>query len=1365
MKKHRSILFKLVVAFLILAPCGLNDQPFVGRASSTVQSFSLPASRPRFASQTPPDVPTIVEQLYLGVPAGNGHAPQRVAVDSESQRLFTFNNGLPEVDEGNTISVVDLKTSEVTDLIRLNNMPRQDPLQGTVSLPSPLDIQVDPYRPRLYVLWGDLYASPPYSNLTIIDLDDLTILDTLPGVLAVAPGPDRLYLADQSRLSAVDPVSGDELNATDLKSPREASNPQSLLLSPSAKRLYLSHSPTLESYDADTLTLVNTYTAPAQLMQAAVDEANDQVLVIDHDDDQAYLRALDSDGHPLTSPAPFVLTDDTYSDPRLVVVGSAVVATNRRLEGYSLEIFSASDLSLTDNLAILPSPTDLAADLTIGHLYLTYWGSDSYILALDPTRHATNAIYTALTVNDALADPATNRLYVLNNAHTLQVLNLTDYTEITRLDIQSNLQPASRSEFANPLREPSTSLTFDPTRQRLYLSGDPVQVIDTEALTITATLDIPGQLTPDPASDRLYLTPPCQCRTEQCNTLILNADTLTGTTPLFPPQDPQVAPCIFATTLDAKNRLLYTRIDNGIPGSNSGSYFSVFDVSGPPQLLYTDGQISYGEPALDPARARAFMPRYRLDRSFLHRFDRQEQGQTITQTLELAGAEGRLSYDPQFDRLYVVPGQTLQVFDGDLALLAEISLPSFYEPLTFDSPAQRLYLGDANGNLLVVATSGGQLEAPSSQPSASSYQLSANPFQLFVAPTGDYFQISNQRLYRSTQDGQSLEVEPAGGQAEAWELLGQGLPNRPVRAFAISPNYQADHTLLAGLTFGGRGGGGLYRSTDGGDTWQPTTRGLTDLEVSQIVFSPTFAQDQIIFLTTDYRGLFRSTDGGDTWLPLADTYATDPSNVRVSSLAMSPAFASDRLVLITTNHLLRSSDGGNTWVDTGLPPGQVVFSPNFAEDKLILSDGRWRSTDGGQTWQPAAAGLEPNQGTQSLFFSPNFATDQTVYLILYQQYDQPLQLQRSIDAGRTWQSLLGGLHANFGLAAATILPNGDLYLTGREGQPLTLSSRSLTWGRPTIDLTQLDLQDMVISPEGMIFVANSVAGVFKSADGGGVWTDTNFPARADETKIARLALAGDGTLFAATGSIVERSDDGGQTWMYLSNLPSGFEVTALAVSPNFATDGVVLVGGNYASKQLLRSTDRGKTWQIVFDGNTVEGASDVAAIAFSPNFASDKTVYAWLQYGGLVRSTDGGQTWSLVSNDKSDAFAQTLALSPDGRRLYLGTLYGGLYVSEDDGQTWRDLTENIPDERTWSSALAFGSGNTLLLGTDIGVYRSPDGGQSWSRANTGLSLDPNQNKPTGVRALAFSGPRLYAALTQGGLYVSDDQGQTWHSAN
>lgn len=1345
MKNPRSFLFKSVVILAVLMVSGLTYQPLAGRANSTLPPAPIQPSA--FSLHPLPNIPTIVDQLYLGVPAGNGHQPQRVALDSQNQRLYTFNSGLSTL-EGNTISLVDLKTNAVTGLIPLNNTPRPNSSQDTFSPPpNPLDIQVDPYRPRLYALWGDLYASPPYANLTIINRDDLTILKTLSGVMAVVPGPDRLYLANETRLWTVDPNSLSELTTTNLQPALQTSNLQRLLLNPDAKRLYLGRSSVLEVYDAATLALVNTYQAPSQLMQVAVDQANKRILVIDHDGTEVSLRALDGDGRPFFDPAPFILTDDTYSDPHLVLTGSTAAITNRSFDAYSLQRFNPTDLTLLDSQAIPSYPTDVAGDAATGRFYLTYTNPGSYVFAVDPAGGAAKTIYTALTLSGALADPAANRLYVLNSAATLQVLDLADAGEIARLETRPNLPPAALTfNFQS-----STLLALDPGRWRLYLSGDPAQIIDTQTLSLAATLDTPGQLTPDPGSDRLYLTPPCQCRTEQCNTLILNAGALTGTTTLFPAQDPFVAPCVVATQLDGSNHLLYAHINNGVPGSNGGNYFSVFDVAGPPQLLYTDGQISYGLPALDPIRARAFMSRYRLDRSFLHRFEWQAQSRTFTQTLELADAAGQLIYDPTSDHLYAVNDTALQVFDGDLTLLSEISLPGQFSPLTFDPQAQRLYLTDANGNLLIIAAGGGQLEAPSAPPSAAGYQPTTQPLQLFVAPTGDYFQINRQRLYRSIK-GQS------------WELLGRGLPARPVSALAISPNYQADQTLLVGLSGAASGrNGGLFRSGDGGATWQPSTRGLTDLEIGQVAFSPTFGQDRTIFLTTPYRGLFRSSDGGESWVSLADTYATDPSSAQLKSLAVSPTFADDKLVLIAANSLLRSTDGGNSWIDTGLPPGQVAFSPNFSQSKLILSDGRWRSVDGGQSWQPAAAGLEPNQGTQRLFFAPNFAAAQTVYLALYQQYDQPLKLQRSVDAGRTWQSLLGGLPANFQLAAATVLPNGDLYLSGREGRPVTLSPQSLTWGRPAINLAQLDLQDMVVSPSGEIFVANSVAGVFRSADGGRSWTDTNFPARADETKVARLALAPTGSLFAATGTIVERSEDGGQNWTYLSNLPTGFEVTTLAVSPNFAGDGVVLAGGNYAHNQLLRSADGGKSWRSVFEGDKVEGAADVAAIAFSPNFAADGLVFAWLQYGGLVRSGDGGQNWAVVPGDKSGAFAQTLAVSPDGR-LYLGALYGGLYVSEDNGQSWQDLTGNIPGERTWSSALAFGLGDTLLLGSDIGVYHSPDGSQSWNPASAGLPLDPDRNLPQGVRALAFSGPRLYAALVKGGLYVSEDLGQSWHGA-
>ena len=105
----------------------------------------------------------------------------------------------------------------------------------------------------------------------------------------------------------------------------------------------------------------------------------------------------------------------------------------------------------------------------------------------------------------------------------------------------------------------------------------------------------------------------------------------------------------------------------------------------------------------------------------------------------------------------------------------------------------------------------------------------------------------------------------------------------------------------------------------------------------------------------------------------------------IDGLALSPTYGDDHLLIINYSNLLRSTDGGDTWTDSGVPGGLVAFSPDFAHDRLVLSEGRWRSADGGQTWQPSAVGLEPTDwGAASLFFSPHFAADQTVYILLKQ---------------------------------------------------------------------------------------------------------------------------------------------------------------------------------------------------------------------------------------------------------------------------------------------------------------------------------------------------------------------------------------------
>jgi photosystem II stability/assembly factor-like uncharacterized protein len=983
-------------------------------------------------------------------------------------------------------------------------------------------------------------------------------------------------------------------------------------------------------------------------------------------------------------------------------------------------------------------------------LYAIYTNFASTLQVIDPLNGPGEDIYIARYLQSALADPERGRLYLLDQAGTLRVLAINDYHEITRLEtgfsVQDGYYPGNGQ------------LALDADLHRLYNSGGPVRSVDTRTFQVTSYPGLNGQLTPDPTSDRAYLTLPCNCHREYCNTLVLNTDTMTGTQTLFEqPEQILAAPCPEISQLDAPNQLLYVNQSNGTPGSNGGNYFSVFDVSGPPKNLYDEFDISYGDVALDPAHRRIFAPRYRMDRAFIDRFEARDHN--ITQSLSLSGSSGQLAYDADSDRLYAVSSSALQVFDGQLALLADIDLPGrYYDLLDLDTHNQRLYLKGVDGYLLVVATSGGHLPEPI--PSAASGTVDYLAIkQMLAAPDDSLFRVYSGRAYRSDDDGRS------------WQLLGRGLPSRRLGALAISPNYRKDHTLMAGLgseTFID----GLYRSTDGGQTWLPTTRGLTDLEVYEIAFSPTFARDHTLFVSTRGQGLFRSVDGGDSWVSLAARYTSDEYQRSMSHVTMSPALAQDGLVLATHNDTLwRSADGGDSWEDTRLPGGLVAFSPNFVQDRLILVDGLWRSTDGGQTWAPSGDGIEPSEyGPIQLFFSPQFAADRTVYLVLDNGYDKPRILERSVDGGQSWQGLAGGLPDGFNIAAAVALPGGELWLSGPDGTSQITAPHLLRWSETLaavpqpLDLESFDIQDVLVTPDLSLFVANSRAGVYKSVDGGHNWTALSFPVRADTTQTPHLALAGDGTLFAALGTAIERSRDDGQTWEYLAGAPLGFEVTALAVSPNFRADGVLVAGSSYSTRQLIRSADGGQTWQVVFDGKSLESASDIRAIAFSPNFAGDGTLYAWMQYAGLLRSTDGGLSWSLLTGDISQLFVQSMVVSPDGSQLYLGGLYGQNYVSADRGQTWLAWGDRVPDERVWSAPLLFDKQGTLLLGTDVGIYRSLDAGQTWLRASFGLPLDTESGKPLAVRAIVTDGGWLYAALVRGGLYVSDDQGASWFNA-
>ena len=159
--------------------------------------------------------------------------------------------------------------------------------------------------------------------------------------------------------------------------------------------------------------------------------------------------------------------------------------------------------------------------------------------------------------------------------------------------------------------------------------------------------------------------------------------------------------------------------------------------------------------------------------------------------------------------------------------------------------------------------------------------------------------------------------------------------------------------------------------------------------------------------------------------------------------------------------------------------------------------------------------------------------------------------------------------------------------------------------------------------------------MLRSADRGGNWSSWNFGLI--DFNILSLAIspsfAADETVFAGTGSGLFISQNSGKSWQELP-LPTGYvPVLSLAVSPTYAQDGTMLAGTE--ADGLYISDDRGQTWQRLGE-NLIGGV--INQVALSPGFPAQGEILITHE-NSVLRSTDGGKTWSVLLEGEITALA------------------------------------------------------------------------------------------------------------------------------
>jgi photosystem II stability/assembly factor-like uncharacterized protein len=231
-----------------------------------------------------------------------------------------------------------------------------------------------------------------------------------------------------------------------------------------------------------------------------------------------------------------------------------------------------------------------------------------------------------------------------------------------------------------------------------------------------------------------------------------------------------------------------------------------------------------------------------------------------------------------------------------------------------------------------------------------------------------------------------------------------------------------------------------------------------------------------------------------------------------------------------------------------------------------------------------------------------------------------------------------------------------------------------------------------------------------------------------------------------------------QDGVWTSNGPYGGFIPALAVSPNYATDHTVYAGAN--DGRVYKTMDGGANWTAVSTG--INTSELILALAISPNYSTDNTVFAGVNSRGVYKTTDDGENWTEVLSSSSARDTRSLAISPNyatDQTIFAGTV-AGVFKSTDGGASWTAVNSGI-SSTFYMCYLAispnYANDQTLYVGgmSSGGIYKSTDGGSSWTLVNSGMSVYSITISPN------FSTDQTVYAGSSSGIYKTTDGGSSW----
>ena len=431
---------------------------------------------------------------------------------------------------------------------------------------------------------------------------------------------------------------------------------------------------------------------------------------------------------------------------------------------------------------------------------------------------------------------------------------------------------------------------------------------------------------------------------------------------------------------------------------------------------------------------------------------------------------------------------------------------------------------------------------------------------------------------------------------DSWEQVSTNFPDVGVAALAAIGN--------GGPLYAGTDGSGVYRSVDGGATWDAFNTGMDAYAVYNFLVVP----EGDIYAAGFCTGISRTEWSGTSWTPL-NQGLTDLCCKAVCRDAAGRLYAGtlDSAVFV-------SDDGGLNWVPVNSDLGQreiLCLLPLGPGEVLAgcYGGGVHRTADAGGTWNPSSQGINRTNVTALCLTGAG-----TLYTATFGD-----GVFRSLDDGNTWTPLNNGIE-DYDLFDLIIHPDSDFFAATWLGHVYRSQDSGATWNRADTGLTLSRVSCLAAKSNGDLFAGGwHAGGIWRSTNMGDTWSPANTGIT--EEDLTSIFVEGNGNLLISSiGGGVFRSENDGGSWTALNN-----GLTDLSVNQVLAAPGGVLFAATGGGGGLFRSLDNGGLWERV-DASMDEGS--IAAVVVN----SLGHIFAGSTSNSKVfRSTDGGDSWHIVS--------------------------------------------------------------------------------------------------------------------------------------